>query len=155
MREEGQVLIGELARRTGLAVSAVRYYEQVGILASTGRRAGQRVFAVNAVLRLRAVMLAQRTGFTLAEIRVLLGEQDTEEHGAQDFIVLVTAKLADVQRRRSELDAAERMLTASLRAGACDLEICALAALPGEDPSPPAPGDHGVGDAPTQPGDRT
>ncbi len=132
-REE-RLLIGEVARRAGLAVSAVRYYEQVGVIASVGRRAGQRVFSADVAVRLRAVQLAQRAGFTLAEIRVLLGSSGGEE----DFGRLLRSKLQQLRDRRVELDAAERMLVASLQAGACDLDVCSAAAVRGADvvPSP-------------------
>lgn len=125
-----RIPIGELARRTGVAVSAVRYYEQRGLLSAVGREAHQRVFDGTAVQLLETIHLAQRAGFSLDEIRELL--QPTG-----DLRKLVTDKLHLLARTRADLDAAERMLLASLEAGVCDIGICRAAApgdgLPGSD----------------------
>lgn len=64
--------IGALAERTGLAVSAIRYYESKGLIAPWRNAGGQRRFHRADIRRLSFVMIAQQFGFSLPEIRELL-----------------------------------------------------------------------------------
>lgn len=64
--------IGALADRTGLAVSAIRYYESQGLIAPWRNGGGQRRFHRADIRRLSFVMIAQQFGFSLPEIRALL-----------------------------------------------------------------------------------
>lgn len=64
--------IGALAGRTGLAVSAIRYYEAQGLLRAWRNAGGQRRFERSDIRRLSFVMIAQQFGFSIAEIRSLL-----------------------------------------------------------------------------------
>ncbi|MGB5559398.1 MAG: redox-sensitive transcriptional activator SoxR [Paracoccaceae bacterium] len=61
--------IGQIAERTGLAVSAIRFYEDQGLVHPHRNAGGQRRFERADIRRLSFVMIAQRLGFTLAEIR--------------------------------------------------------------------------------------
>lgn len=65
--------IGELAQRTGLAPSRIRFYERIGLLKAVERQAnGYRSYSDEAVLTLRLITTGQRAGFTLDELRALL-----------------------------------------------------------------------------------
>ena len=65
--------IGELAQRTGLATSRIRFYERIGLLKPAQRQAnGYRSYPDEAVLVLRLIAVGQRAGFSLDELRVLL-----------------------------------------------------------------------------------
>ena len=64
--------IGDIAARTGLAVSAIRYYEAQGLIAPWRNAAGRRRFQRADIRRLSFVMIAQQFGFTLPQIRVEL-----------------------------------------------------------------------------------
>src|ERR671921_206234 len=59
--------IGEVARRAGLATSAIRYYERAGVLPPAERVGGRRRYGPEAVRRLAVIGIAQQAGFTLAE----------------------------------------------------------------------------------------
>jgi MerR family redox-sensitive transcriptional activator SoxR len=61
--------IGHIARRTGLAVSAIRYYEDQGLIRSVRSAGGQRRFARAEIRRLSFIRIAQGFGFTLPQIR--------------------------------------------------------------------------------------
>src|SRR6266542_5401936 len=68
-----RLTIGELARRPGIGQSTVRYYERAGVLPQPGRTAANyRLYADDAVTRLRFIRRAQQLGFTLNEIKGLL-----------------------------------------------------------------------------------
>ena len=61
--------IGYLAKRTGLAVSAIRYYETQGLVRPVRSTGGQRYFRRSDIRRLSFVQIAQKFGFSIAEIR--------------------------------------------------------------------------------------
>ncbi|WP_343231953.1 helix-turn-helix domain-containing protein [Tahibacter caeni] len=67
-----QVLdIGEVARRSGISASALRYYEEKGLIASVGRRGLRRLFDAGVLERLALVALGQAAGFSLDEIALM------------------------------------------------------------------------------------
>lgn len=114
--------IGELARRSGLASSAVRYYEQLGLLPAPQRTAsGYRSYADDTVDRLTFIRSAQAVGLTLAEVGQVLGVRDAGEAPCQVVTVLIDRRHAQVRARIGELQALERELT-RLRERAARLE---------------------------------
>lgn len=74
--DEEQITVAQLAERTGLAVSAVRYYERAGLLPPPSRHRRAIRYPASAVARINSVRHAQAAGLTLSEIRELtaLGE---------------------------------------------------------------------------------
>ena len=69
MRAQDVLTIGDLANRTGLSVSAIRFYEEKGLVASTRNAGGQRRFMRSDIRRLSFVLIAQQLGFTIERIR--------------------------------------------------------------------------------------
>ncbi len=63
--------IGELAARSGLSASALRYYEEIGLITSIGRHGLRRQFGPEALPRIRLVTLGKKAGFSLSEIAAL------------------------------------------------------------------------------------
>ncbi len=63
--------ISETARRSGLAASALRFYEEKGLIASAGRRGLTRLFHPSVLERLALIALGRAAGFSLAEIRAM------------------------------------------------------------------------------------
>jgi len=83
--------IGQLAKRVGLRTSALRYYEQQGLLSPSGRTtAGYRLYAPEAEHTLRFIQRAQRLGFSLADIRALL--KGWREGDLSDETIIETAE---------------------------------------------------------------
>ena len=72
LRKKAGLPIGALAERTGLAVSAIRYYESQGLISAWRNAGGQRRFERADIRRLSFVMIAQKFDFSIAEIRDLL-----------------------------------------------------------------------------------
>lgn len=105
--------IGEVARRTGLAPSAVRYYEQVGLLPKPGRTSsGYRSYGDETLDRLAFIRSAQAIGLTLAEVRQVLGVRDAGEAPCLVVTELIELRHAEVSARIAELRALERELSA-------------------------------------------
>lgn len=109
--------IGEVADQAGLATSALRYYDERGLVEPATRVSGQRRYRREVLRRLRIIQLCQRAGFTLAEIERLLD-------GTGDWRPLAEGKLAELDRRVRELRDARRLVRAALDCDCADLEGC-------------------------------
>ena len=117
------LLIGEVAQQTGLATSAIRYYEDLGLIAKATRVSGRRHFIDSTPRRLRAITAAREAGFTLNEIHRLL---DSQAEGNQDWIELVQAKIAEIRSRRRRLKDIEQTLQESLTCGCQAWDECPI-----------------------------
>lgn len=95
--------IGELARRTGLAPSRIRFYERIGLLKKVARQAnGYRSYPEDAVLVLRLITTAQKAGFSLDELRALLpAELAAWEHG--ELVDTLRRKVQDIEALQVQL----------------------------------------------------
>jgi DNA-binding transcriptional MerR regulator len=71
--------ISEVTKRTGLPASALRFYEEKGLIASLGRKGERRQFSANVMDQLALIALGQTAGFTLEQIRNMLGEDGQAE----------------------------------------------------------------------------
>lgn len=115
--------IGELARRSGLAPSAVRYYEQLGLLPEPERTAsGYRSYTDDTLDRLTFIRSAQALGLTLAEVGQVLGVRDAGEAPCQVVTELIDRRHAEVRARIAELRALEHEL-AVLQTRAARLQV--------------------------------
>src|SRR5437867_948358 len=113
--------IGEVASRSGIAPSAIRYYEQLGLLPEPQRtEAGYRVYADGAIERLGFIRAAQAVGLTLAEVRQVLGVRDAGEPPCRVVTDLIERRHAEVRAKIVELRRLERDL-AAVRARAATL----------------------------------
>jgi MerR family transcriptional regulator, redox-sensitive transcriptional activator SoxR len=68
--------IGEVASQAGLRASAIRFYEEQGLLPKPSRHAGRRTYPSSILKRLAVIELAKAAGFSLTEIRALLSKAD-------------------------------------------------------------------------------
>jgi DNA-binding transcriptional MerR regulator len=114
--------IGEVAKRSGLSATTVRYYEDIGLLPQPARAAnGYRDYEPEAVERLRFVRDAQDSGLTLAEISSILELRAQGESTCHHTIELMERHLEDVDRRIESLRAS-RDVYAKLIARAITLD---------------------------------
>ena|SRR5919201_2823099 len=117
--------IGELAERVGLRTSALRFYEELGLLEPAARVSGRRRYAATAVDRLLVIGFAQQLGFSLAEIRRLL---DDPRGAAQKrrWRELVDTKLAELDVAAARIETMRAILAHSRDCECVDLEHCHL-----------------------------
>jgi len=95
---------GELARMAGVPIDTVRYYERQGLLPTPSRTAsGYRQYGHDDVGRLRFVRRAKALGFTLEEIRDLLGLSARREADMAGMKAAAIQKLADIDDKLAEL----------------------------------------------------
>src|SRR5262245_54178067 len=124
--------IGELARRTGLAQSAIRYYEAEGLLSSPDRRGGKRAFAPEVVEELMVIRIARELGCSLEDIRTLLNGFSPDTPPPARWRQLAEHKLPEVEATIQRAQAMKRMLTKGLRCDCVSLSDCIV-----HDCSPP------------------
>jgi MerR family redox-sensitive transcriptional activator SoxR len=120
--------IGAAATWAGVPASTLRYWEDLGLLAPARRSGGHRVYDGAALDRLGLVLLAQRAGFTLAEIRQLLRGFPPRASAGERWRALVDRKQTEVRAKIEEL---RRMLGVLDRLERCecpDLDACGAAA---------------------------
>ena len=119
--------IGELAERTGLSVSAIRFYEEKGLLQALRTSGGQRRFLRSDIRRLSFALIAQQIGCTLPEIAAELAKLPqgrTPNHAdwrriSNGFSKLLDRRIAALQRMRDTLDGC-------IGCGCLSLKKCAL-----------------------------
>ncbi|SDD35433.1 MerR family transcriptional regulator [Kordiimonas lacus] len=102
--------IGELAKRSGITVRALRYYETQGLLAPLRTESGQRVYGTRDILRLQQIQMLKQAGFSLAQIKTMMAEQ------AVDAARLLGMQQELLQARLAETDAMLETVTSALRA---------------------------------------
>lgn len=108
--------IGELARRTALSIDAIRFYERRKLLPQAFRSAGRfRLYTADDIERLRFVRRMQRLGFSLKEIRELIGIRADKAHACPSVRQFLKAKLAEVTVKIRELQQLETELKTDLR----------------------------------------
>jgi MerR family mercuric resistance operon transcriptional regulator len=110
--------IGELSRRTGCNIETIRYYERIGLIPPPPRRGRYRSYGGEDVARLAFVRRARELGFTLVEVRALLGLAAAGQTACAEVRDLAAAHLTDVRARIADLRRMERVLADSVRA--CD-----------------------------------
>ncbi|WP_171208997.1 MULTISPECIES: redox-sensitive transcriptional activator SoxR [unclassified Ruegeria] len=119
--------IGALARRTGLAVSAIRYYEAQGLIAPWRNAGGQRRYQRADIRRLSFVMIAQQFGLTLPEIReVLSGLPGNRTPTPQDWKKISVGLRAHLDARIDTLIRLRDNLDGCIGCGCLSLPKCAL-----------------------------
>lgn len=121
-----EMSIGEVARRFGLSASALRYYEEQGLLPPARRKSGRRVYDASIVPRLSVIELAKAAGFTIREIGELLAGCTGEAAPGTVWREMAERKLAELQR---SIEAAHRMQVILDRLLACDcptLDACGV-----------------------------
>ena len=112
------LLIGELAKRAGLATSAIRYYESIGLLPEPYRVSGQRRYGDETLQRLEFIAAAQRAGFTLREIAELSDNFDVR--------ALARRKLPEVQQELERTRQIKRWLDTASTCDRASPEECTL-----------------------------
>ena len=98
--------IGEVARRSGVAASTLRYYEEKGLIASSGRRGLRRVFPAAVMERLALISLGGAAGFSLDEIARMFGPDGKPRIDRQ----MLAAKADELDRTIRQLSAMRRGL---------------------------------------------
>jgi DNA-binding transcriptional MerR regulator len=100
--------IGELARRAGVATSALRYWEELGMLDAPERLSGQRRYPESALAQVGAILLLRDAGFTLAEQKALMHARGDERDRLQ------RSKLAELDAQIRQIQLAREAISHGL-----------------------------------------
>jgi DNA-binding transcriptional MerR regulator len=114
----GLLSIGELSERTGVPTSALRYYDELGLVRPAARAAGRRRYTNSAVADVSLVLFLREIGFSLAEITSLLAA------GRQSWKTIMERKLAELTRQQHRLETARTALEHGLRCPAGEPMKC-------------------------------
>ncbi|HWD55200.1 MAG TPA: MerR family transcriptional regulator [Acidimicrobiales bacterium] len=106
---EGLLDIGEVAARTGMAPSALRFYEREQLIASVDRKGLRRQFAPDVLTTLAVVAMCRQAGFTLEEIKLLLATG-----GRPGWKAFAAAKRDQLKAQAEHLDAMANQLDHAL-----------------------------------------
>src|ERR1700742_5119726 len=116
-----QLTIGELASRTGVATSAVRYWEQLGLLPPPVRVSGQRRYPSSSVGLVGEILILRDVGFSLREIATLVAMRSSAADGWRE---LQERKLAELDERIAQLQAARTAIAHGLACPHEDIHEC-------------------------------
>lgn len=112
-------MIGALARRAGVEIETIRYYERIGLLAPPPRtKGGHRVYGPTHLQRLRFVRRCREFGFSLDDVRLLLRLAEDARDPCAGVRVLAAERLAQVRARIEQLRTTEAVLTEAV--GRCE-----------------------------------
>jgi MerR family redox-sensitive transcriptional activator SoxR len=138
MRTTDLLAIGEVAQRSGMAPSALRYYEELGLISSTRTVSGRRLFERNVLRRLAFVRAGRNVGLSLDEIAAALATlPDGRTPNRADWVRLSKSWQARLDEQIAALQALRDDLGSCIGCGCLSLRRCAL--------SNPADGAGGAG----------
>jgi MerR family redox-sensitive transcriptional activator SoxR len=142
MSVPGELTIGEVAARSGVATSALRFYEAEGLIASTRTDGNQRRFQRSVLRRVAFIQAGRAAGIPLATIQAaLLGLPGDRTPTKRDWACLSAAWRHDLDSRIAELEDIRDRLTSCIGCGCLSLRSCRLF-NPGDAVAADGPGAH-------------
>jgi DNA-binding transcriptional MerR regulator len=118
--------IGAVAALTGRRPSAIRYYEQIGLLSPAARVSGRRVYGPDSIRTLAVIETGQRAGLTLDEIRALLSASDGDQAAVERLREVAIRKLPQVKELVERTEIVRDWLEAAARCECPTLDECPL-----------------------------
>jgi len=116
--------IGEVARRAKMRPSAIRYYEDIGVLPSPERLHGQRRYSPRVLQQLAVIQFAQQAGFTMREIQILVSGFEEDTPLGVGWRALAERKLAEVEALITKAQGMKRLLEEGMRCECLSLDEC-------------------------------
>ncbi len=122
-----RISIGQVAERTGLSISAIRFYETQGLVAPVRNEGGQRRFLPSDIRRMSFVLIAQQLGFTIEQIRKRLSDLPEQRTPTQkDWANISKDFRQDLQQRIDIMTRMRDRLDGCIGCGCLSLNKCAL-----------------------------
>jgi len=145
-----ELTVGEVAKRSGVAVSTLHYYESEGLISSWRNQGNQRRYARDVLRRVAVIKVAQRSGIPLASIRKALETlPDRRTPTAEDWRKLSAGWKAELNDRITRLTRLRDQLDGCIGCGCLTLGVCPLR-NPWDVLSKLGPGAHLLDPEPTQ-----
>lgn len=111
------MLIGELSKKTGLSKYTIRFYEKIGLIAASDRKAGTRIykeFNEETIERLLKIDRGKKLGFKLKEMQLLLDKWGNTSMPDHEQIKILENKFKEVEEKMHQLDVIKDYLAAKL-----------------------------------------
>lgn len=126
-RRDPLMSIGRIASRTGMAVSAIRFYESEGLLSAVRSPAGTRLFPRSSIRRVSFIFIARQLGYSLEEIRAIIAQLPASRTPTRrDWQKLSQQFDRDIDKRIARLAALKSSLAGCIGCGCLSLKNCAL-----------------------------
>lgn len=137
--------IGEVVRRTGVAASALHYYEQMGLIAAHRTSGNQRRYARHMIRRISLILVAKRLGIGLTDVREVFATLPMETvPTVRDWQRVSRRWRAQLEERKREIEQLERELTGCIGCGCLSMTACQLL-NPEDELGARGPGPHRLG----------
>ena len=121
------LLIGKVADRTGISVSAIRFYEDKGLITSERNQGGQRIFEASDVRRISFIIIAQKLGFSLADIaKQLEALPNSRTPSKTDWSKISQNFRKDIDQRIDGLIRLRDKLDGCIGCGCLSLKVCKI-----------------------------
>jgi MerR family redox-sensitive transcriptional activator SoxR len=118
------MLIGEVARRSGLTASTLRYYERVGLLPTPARSSRRRQYEPRVMGRIKIIQVARDAGFTISETRVFLTGFPSSATPSSRWRELAERKLEELNLRITQVMKMKTLLQSSFHCSCRTIEDC-------------------------------
>lgn len=136
----GELTVGQVAERSGVAVSALHFYERQGLIHSRRTSGNQRRYRRDVLRRVALIRIAQRVGIPLAEVRQALAElPDNRTPGRDDWERLSRRWHDELEQRIADLERLRDRFTDCVGCGCLSLDRCWMA-NPGDQLAADGPG---------------
>lgn len=117
--------VGEVARRTGVAVSALHFYERQGLISATRTPGGQRRYARHVIRRVSVIQVAKRMGIPLVEVAEVFSDLPSDRMpGKADWRRISERWRGRLEARRREIERMESELVECIGCGCVSLKSC-------------------------------
>ncbi len=116
--------IGQVAEKVGVNTSALRYYEQIGLIPNANRVNGKREYSSEIIGRIQVIKLAQSAGFQIDEIKILLEGFDSNISPSERWKAMATKKKSELQDKINQLKVMQSVLDNSLKCSCLSWEEC-------------------------------
>ncbi|WP_274618304.1 redox-sensitive transcriptional activator SoxR [Microbacterium sp. C5A9] len=119
--------IGEMSRRTGVAPSALHFYEGLGLIASTRTAGNQRRYARHMLRRVSLITVAKRLGIPLSDVQAAFADVPLTETPSHDDWQRASRRWKrELEKRREGIERLERELTGCIGCGCLSMKACGL-----------------------------
>jgi Cu(I)-responsive transcriptional regulator len=108
--------VGEAAKRCGLPVKTIRYYEEIGLVVPGRQDNGYRAYGEADVYKLQFLQRSRSLGFSIQDCRSLLSLYEDRSRASADVKAIAQARLADIRRKIDELESLHATLSGLVHA---------------------------------------
>jgi MerR family transcriptional regulator, redox-sensitive transcriptional activator SoxR len=113
-----------VARRSGIAASALRYYEREGLLQPSARSSNRRIYSPQVMGRIRIIQFAREAGFTIAEIRAFIKNYPTGAIPSVRWQKLADRKLHEIDALIARATRMKTLLRSGFKCSCLTIEDC-------------------------------